>query len=352
MNTQTIKTLAKEVGFDLVGISPPELLEAAKERFCRWTDGGLFGTMDYMQRSRARRLNPDSFFEGARSVIVVGLNYFNGPFAAGGRPGSGRVSRYAWGADYHTVLTGRLAELARLIKEGVPDGFRYKISVDTAPVLERVFAYQAGLGFIGKNTLLISQECGSWIFIGCLFTNLALDYDRPVAMGCGGCRKCIDACPVGALSEPGILDANTCICALTIEHRGAIDETRAGRMAFRIFGCDVCQEVCPMNAGAPLTKNRFFLADCGTGPFLDPDEVFSLRDSEAFSARFKDSPIARTTFFGLLRNACIVAANTGRREYVPALQNIGRSSQLPDWLRITAQHSLARLAAQPSGRSV
>jgi epoxyqueuosine reductase len=238
---------------------------------------------------------------------MLAMNYATqGPAAAG--PGRGRVSRYAWGpADYHDVIHGRLAHLADWLREDWP-GARVRGVVDTAPLMERDFAQLAGLGWVGKNTLLLNRELGSWFFLAALLTDVELPYDQPHANDhCGTCRACLDACPTNAFPEPYVLDATRCISYLTIELRDAIPRELRSGIGDWVFGCDVCQEVCPWNSHAPAANEPAFRPQSDSHP-LDLMALFFLDDA-AFRARFRHTPLWRPRRRGLLRNAAIVLGN-------------------------------------------
>jgi len=300
--TESVKALALELGFDLVGIGsadPPEHGAALVE----WVDAGRAGGMAYIGRRLAERLDPQRVLPGAASVVTVALNYFQGD---GGDPSWQAVARYAWGRDYHDVMAPRLERLADFLREAC--GARSRGYVDTGPVQERDLAARAGLGWIGKNTMLLHPELGSWFFIGVLLTTARLEPGAPLPDRCGSCRACLDACPTGAFVAPYVLDARRCISYLTIEHRGAIDPLLADQMGDWQFGCDVCQSVCPWNRKAPVTKEAAFVPE---EPYPSADALLEM-DDEEIRRRFSGTPLSRPKPAGLKRNVAIARANHRR----------------------------------------
>jgi len=263
--------------------------------------------MAWMARTASQRRDVQKVLPGARSVIVVAKNYFAPRPKA--HPCGGRVSRYAWGRDYHRVMAKPLRRLARYISELQP-GAQWYVSIDTGPVAERAWAERAGVGWIGKNGLAIRQGLGSWFFLGVVITTAALAVDSPAMPHCGTCQRCLEACPTRAIVEPGVIDARRCIAYHTIENRGAIPEELACRFGDWLFGCDVCQEVCPWNRSARVTTDPAF-EPRPENACIDPGEVFSM-DEAAFAARFAGSPIRRATLDGLKRNGRIVIGNGDR----------------------------------------
>jgi epoxyqueuosine reductase len=312
-----IKSEAQRLGFELVGISPAQL-PPHEESFAEWLRRGFAGEMDYLQRGEEVRRNPQTLMPWAVSVISVGMNYFT-PFV---RPGlsadpKGWISRYAWGDDYHDVIKSKLERLLELVRDGHDGWVEGRVFVDSGPVLERGVAGLAGIGWIGKNTHIISPEKGSWFFLGELFLSLPLAYDQPIRERCGRCELCLKACPTGAFVGPYVLDARRCISYLTIELKGPIPHHLRALMANHIFGCDICQEICPYNVKAlPTTETSFAPRDGLYAPDLIP--LLSLT-SEEFRRRFHNSPIRRAKRRGLLRNVAVALGNLKSREAVPAL---------------------------------
>jgi epoxyqueuosine reductase len=311
-----IKAEARRVGFDLVGIAPA-LTPTGFDHLHAWIERGYAGEMEYIPRREEAYEHPRGVLDGVRSVVVVGLNYRTAdpPQVA---PGECRVARYAWGAaDYHDVIKERLKSLAGFVHERHP-GCRTRAVVDTAPLLERDFARLAGLGWFGKNTMLLSKHAGSFFFLAALLTDVELEPDAPHETShCGTCTRCLDACPTDAFPKPGVLDARRCISYLTIELRSPIPTELRPGMGDWLFGCDVCQDVCPWNRKAPLSNEPAFQPMPGRHP-ADAAELLTL-DEAAFRERFRHTPLARPKRAGLLRNAAIVLGNTGDPRFVPVL---------------------------------
>jgi epoxyqueuosine reductase len=321
--TAALKDEAANLGFDLAGVCPAVSPPGAS-RFDDWLAAGYAGEMSYLvERAEAHR-SPIHVLDGARSILMLGLAYRTvEPSRAG--PGEGRVSRYAWGADYHAVVRAKLRVLADLHRRLTP-GAAIRGVVDTAPLLEREFAQMAGLGWIGKNTLVLNRRHGSWFFLAALLTTELLDYDQPhAAEHCGTCRACLDACPTGAFVEPYVLDARKCISYLTIELRRDIPPELREGVGDRIFGCDVCQDVCPWNRHSKTRGAAGFEPRSWSNP-VALAELFAL-DEGAFRDRFRGTPLWRAKRRGLLRNAAIVLGN---RPYGPALPALIRGLSDPE----------------------
>jgi epoxyqueuosine reductase len=312
-----IKQAAQQLGFDLVGISPVQLPPHG-ESFAAWLRDGFAGELGYMSRTEALRQDPHELVPWAQSIISVGMNYFTPsarPDSAAGA--AGWISRYAWGDDYHDLIKARLERLLEFIRFHYGEPVEGRAFVDSAPVLERDFAGVAGLGWIGKNTHLISPKRGSWFFLGELFVDLPLAYDRPIRDRCGQCDLCLKACPTNAFVGPYILDARRCISYLTIELKGAMPRHLRPLVGNHIFGCDICQEVCPYNVKAQATAEAAFGPRPGLfAPQLIP--LLSLTDAE-FRQRFRGSPILRAKRRGFLRNVAVALGNLKSTEAVPAL---------------------------------
>ena len=296
----SVKAFALDLGFDLVAIGPCESPEHGPA-FRRWIEAGHAGTMGYLERRLEERLDPQRVLPGARATVCVALNYHQGEAAdASWQP----VARYAWGRDYHDVIGPRLTRLAAHLADAA--GARSRGYVDTGPVLERDLAARAGLGWIGKNTMLLHPALGSWFFIGVLLTTADLTFDERLADRCGSCRACLDACPTGAFVAPYVLDARRCISYLTIEHRGDIDPGLHAAMAGWQFGCDVCQDVCPWNRKAPISREPEFSP---TERYPDADVIAGMDDA-AIRERFRGTPLLRAKASGLRRNAAIFRENS------------------------------------------
>ena len=297
--TESVKALARELSFDLVAVGPADPPEHGPA-LRRWLEAGHAGTMGYLERRLEERLDPARVLPGARSTLCVALNYYQGePPDPSWRP----VARYAWGRDYHDVIGPRLERLAGYLAEAA--GARSRGYVDTGPVLERDLAARAGLGWIGKNTMLLHPRLGSWFFIGVLLTTAELAHDEPLADRCGTCRACLDACPTHAFVAPYVLDARRCVSYLTIEHRGDIAAEAHAGMAGWQFGCDVCQDVCPWNRKAPVTREASFEP---AAPFPAATAMAAM-DDETLRRRFTGTPLLRAKPSGLRRNAEIYLDN-------------------------------------------
>jgi epoxyqueuosine reductase len=302
-----VKAQAYGLGFDLVGITTPSRAEHA-DAYERWVEQGRAGEMAYMTRDVPRRGDTRVAVPVAKSVIVVGMSY-------GGREPSGPVARYARGDDYHDVMMERLRALHEWIASHIGVTVAGKAYVDTGPILERDLAQRAGLGWIGKNTNLISPRAGSFFFLGSLFVDLELAPDAPfTADRCGSCRRCLDACPTGAFVEERVLDARKCISYLTIELKGAIPEELREPIGELIYGCDICQDVCPWNVRfAQELKEPAFAAReaiAGKDARTLAREILAMSD-EDFRTAFRGSPMKRAKLRGLKRNAAVVLANIG-----------------------------------------
>ncbi len=311
-----LRAAARDVGFDLVGIAPA-VTPTGFSRLQAWIEQGFAGEMHYIPRREAAYEHPRHVLEAVRSVIVVAMNYrTEEPLPR--QANAGRVARYAWGtADYHDLVRSRLLQLADRL-HAVSPGCRTRAVVDTAPLLERDFARLAGLGWFGKNTLLIDKHQGSDFFLGAVLTDVELEYDRPHETAhCGTCTRCLEVCPTDAFPEPYVLDARKCISYLTIELKTQIPvELRTG-VGEWLFGCDLCQDVCPWNRKAPRTAPAEFapLADRNPASALD---ILQLTEAE-FDRRFGKTPLARPGWTGLRRNAAIVLGNVGDSRAIPVL---------------------------------
>jgi epoxyqueuosine reductase len=314
--TSLVKAQAYGLGFDLVGIARLGAAETAAA-FDEWVAHGYDGEMEYLARTAAKRRDTRLPVPGATSAVVVGMNY-------GGTEPQGPVARYARGDDYHDVMLEKLRELHGWIGERLGREVRGKAYVDTGPILERDLARRAGLGWFGKNTNLISPQLGSFFFLGALLVDLELEADAPFeADRCGSCTRCLDACPTDAFVGPRQLDATRCISYLTIELKGAIPESLRERMADLLYGCDVCQDVCPWNVrfSRDLREPAFEARPAirGKDARALAREILAM-DDEAFRWAFKGSPMKRAKLRGLKRNAAVVLGNVGAQEDVPVLE--------------------------------
>ncbi|HVQ39243.1 MAG TPA: tRNA epoxyqueuosine(34) reductase QueG [Pyrinomonadaceae bacterium] len=299
--SQLIKQRALAEGFELVGIVPAEILNEPHERLTEWLARGYHGAMQWMARDPDMRADPGRLFPPARSVIVVAKNYFT-PGKHHDDRATGKVSRYAWGDDYHDVIASGLRSLLAGIKEEVPEA-EGKVCVDIQPMMDKAWAARAGLGWIGKHTNLITTEYGSWVFIGELLLNLELDYDDlTVADHCGSCTLCIDACPTQAITEPYVVDSNKCISYATIELRDSELPAQIGEnLEGWLYGCDICQDVCPWNRFEQMTTEDRFQPREGNVN-LDLVEMLELTP-ETYAERFRGSAMKRAKLSGLQRNA-------------------------------------------------
>ncbi len=316
-----IRAWSRELGFDAVGISGVELDED-EGHLMRWLDDGMYGEMHYMPRHGTRRSRPQSLVPGTARVISVRMDHMPPGLADGwsllDSPERGYVARYALGRDYHKLMRKRLQKLAERIRARIGD-FGYRAFVDSAPVLEKALARNAGLGWIGKHTLLLSRKAGSWFMLGELFTDLPLPVDAPATAHCGSCRRCIDVCPTGAIVAPYRLDARRCISYLTIELKGSIPEELRAPIGNRIFGCDDCQLVCPWNKFAQHTDEPDFAPRHG----LDGARLVDLFawDEDTFLRNTEGMAIRRTGYEGWLRNIAVALGNApGSDAVVDALK--------------------------------
>lgn len=347
---EKVKALALAVGFDLAGVAVAE--PTPETRFLReWLARGYSGTMEYMARRVEERVDPRRVLEGARSVIAVGLVYAEKDGTGGApdvrAPGTARVARYAGGDDYHEVMGDRLRTLVWGIEALAGRAVSSRHYVDTGPVQERVFAARGGLGWIGKNTCLIHPELGSYLFLGVVLTDLEIAPDESQPDHCGNCRLCLDACPTDALVAPYELDARRCIAHATIEDPGSIPPGQRADHGEWLFGCDICQEVCPWNrtAGAGLVdplglRERLRTREAWQGPTLQ--WVLEL-GPDAWREVTRRSALRRARHRGLLRNALVVAGNSGDRQLIPLVRKHAEGAD--SLLREHARWALERLEA-------
>jgi epoxyqueuosine reductase len=303
--SELIKTEAKKLGFMFCGIAKAEFLEAEAPRLEQWLKKDMHGEMQYMENHFDKRLDPRLLVDGAKSVVSLGLNYYSDHAQVD--PLAPKISKYAYGSDYHTVIKDKLRQLLQFINEkiGEVDG---RVFVDSAPVLDRAWAKKSGLGWIGKNTNLINKQAGSFFFLAELIIDLELEYDiEPTADHCGTCTRCIDACPTDAIVGPYVVDGSRCISYLTIELKNEIPEEFKGKMDNWMFGCDICQDVCPWNRFSVLHNE----------PAFEPHpELLSLKSddlqeitTDIFQKVFKNSAVKRTKFTGLKRNIEFLKGN-------------------------------------------
>ena len=328
---------ARRLGFDLCGIAPASLPELDRARYLLWLERGYQGEMKYMEREQRRDLR--RLLPSVRSVICAGMAY-NTPHPKSvecADTARGWISRYSWGEDYHRVLRERLEKLHEGLRREAGSPFEAKICVDTAPLLERAVAQAAGAGWIGKNTCLIREKVGSWFLLGEILTSLELEPDEPVPDRCGTCRRCIDACPTAAIVKPYVLDATRCISYFTIELRGSIPEEFRPAVGRHLFGCDICQDVCPWNSKAPVMSLPEFQPrpvptvdgerQSGEEPappntFNPPLEWLASLSEEEFRRAFRRSPIQRARYRGMLRNAAVAMGNSRLERFRPLLERL------------------------------
>ncbi len=329
-----VKQAATNAGFDLSGIAPvadsPEL-----QAFPAWIAAGRAGEMKYMEsrneKGQLKRASLSHVAPWAKSVIVCAINYnTDHPYSTATKHATrGWISRYAWSAeDYHDAVLRRLKQVEAALREATAESdpeLMTRSYVDTGPIVERVAAKYAGIGWVGKNTCIINQKKGSWLFLAVILTSLELHPDLPAPDRCGSCTRCIEACPTDAILEPYQLDSNRCIAYLTIEKRGPIPEDLRGGIGRHVFGCDICQDVCPWNRKAPVTEKPEFAPRPGlVNPALD---WLAEMSADQFKRTFQGSPIRRTKHSGFLRNAAIAMGNSGDPRFLPALVKLASNSE-------------------------
>ncbi|HWN65509.1 MAG TPA: tRNA epoxyqueuosine(34) reductase QueG [Candidatus Binatus sp.] len=321
---------ARELGFDSCRIAACAAPGHASE-FRTWLREGAAGEMSYMEHGEEKRCDPQKVLPGARSIVVVALNYWQGESATPKAFGAaeGRIARYAWGEDYHEVISHKLDKIDNFLRRF---GGRQKLYVDTGPILERDHAAQAGIGWHGKSTMLIDTQLGTWFFLGEILTTLELPPDPPQRDRCGTCERCIKACPTGAITAPHRLDARRCISYLTIELKSSIPVELRPLIGNRIFGCDDCLDACPWNRFAQASRETAFSARPSTTGMLLRDYL-KLNDVE-FRALFRNSPIKRIKRRGFLRNVCVALGNVGGLADLSALNEAASD---PD--ELVAEHA-------------
>jgi len=310
--TYRIKLKAIELGFSEIGLARAELMAEEGRRLREWFVLGYHASMRWLERDVEKRIDITKILPNAKSVICVALNYFT-PSRSSNRPAHGKISRYAWGDDYHLVLTKRLEKLYEFVKSEIPS-VSGKIYVDTGPVMDKAWAAKAGIGWMGKHTNIITRKFGSWIFLGEILIDAELEYDTPMLNYCGDCTACLDACPTQAIVQPYMLDASKCISYLTIEHRNELPKEIVSYFQNWVYGCDICQDVCPWNRFQRETKE----------PAFQPrEENIELKltelaemSQEEFDRRFRRSSIRRTKHSGLTRNAKAVLESFGDKAHL------------------------------------
>jgi epoxyqueuosine reductase len=318
LTSDVIKTHASELGFDLCGIAAADGFRELRV-LREWIDRGYAGEMGYMARTADRRADVRAVMPSARSVVALGTLYnTDRPYSTEiDDSGEAIISRYAWGDDYHDVLGARTAALRDRMTDQHPGPLETRVYVDTGPVQERVYAQQAGLGWVGKNSCLINPELGSWLFLSEILCSLRLDPDPPGLDQCGTCTLCLDACPTGAFPEPGVLDATRCLSYLTIEAKGTIPTEQREGLGNHIYGCDVCQDVCPYNDTAPISADPVWQP---RAPLDRPrlGELWARSDTE-LRAAIRNGPMTRVRVKRLRRNLAVAIGNSGDVEAVAAL---------------------------------
>ncbi len=308
-----VAAFARGIGFDSCRVAPCSPPPHANE-FRTWLEDGAHGEMHYMKRGAEKRSDPQRVLPGAKSIIVLALNYWQGNFRRSQTAATGRMARYAWGDDYHDVITAKLDKIDNFLREF---GGEQKCYVDTGPILERDHAAAAGIGWHGKSTMLVDPKLGTYFFLAEILTTLELSPDAPQRDRCGTCERCITACPTGAIAAPHRLDARRCISYLTIELKTSIPVELRPLIGDRIFGCDDCLDACPWNRFAQVSRESAFAAQRSTIGMALRDYL-DLND-EQFRQMFRYSPIKRIKRSGFLRNVCVALANVGDESDLPAL---------------------------------
>ncbi len=318
--TEQIKAHAQRLGFELIGVTPAEESQTIR-LYEKWLENGYAGEMGYLEKHLQLKRDPRHCLPEAKSVISLAINYYtlDPAQALVENPSRGQISRYAWGDDYHEIIRAKLRKLAAFIDETGSKKLKQKIYVDTGPIIEREYAQKAGIGWIGKNTNFINWQSGSWYFLAEILVSVELEYDWQLPRGsCGTCTLCIEACPTDAIVAPNVLDSRLCISYLTIELKDSIPRELRPQMDNLIFGCDICQEVCPWNSMAtPATEPGFHPREENITPKLL--SLINMTQAE-FSKCFKNSPIKRAKRRGFLRNVAVALGNWGNRRAVPALK--------------------------------
>ena len=351
MCLETIRKASWELGFDHCALAPLESPERDQSAYLDWVAAGSAGEMAYMTREPVKRLRPSATFPEATSVLTLGVSYYQGPFPEKPGPAYGRVARYAWGLDSHTVIMERLEKLLTQVREILGDAGAAFLAVDTKPLLERSLAEQAGLGIVGKNTLLIIPRSGtarfhvgSWVFLAEILLSVGTEAPlKKQTNACGTCTKCLTSCPTNAFEGPYRLRADKCISYLTIENKGAIPLDMRPQMGDWLFGCDVCQEVCPFNARSFETRWPELKSDRGTGAWVSLKEILETTDAAAFKNRFAGTPLSRPKRRGLVRNACVAAGNSGDASLLTPLRALADDPE--PLVREHAAWAVARLEA-------
>lgn len=326
--TARVKEQARRLGFDAVGVIRVEPMTDEECRYLKWTEEGMSADMAYLRRQPTLRARPNELVPTARSLISLAVNYYSGEFDPL-KPGEGRIARYAWGLDYHEVILPKLWALVASIEDLVGRSIKARCFVDAVPLLERAVARRAGVGRIGFNSCLITDQFGSWVFLSDILLDVELVPDEEDTRVCLSTLDCIVDCPTGAIPEPYVVDARQCISYQTIENRGVIPRAVRPLMGDWLFGCDVCQEVCPHNRMLPKTTWKEFHPESGVGKTLSINEALSIHSDDIFRHRFRHTAVLRTKRRGLVRNAAIVAANTKYEPAIPLLKSLVQSDPDP-----------------------
>ena len=346
--TSELEARARAEGFDAFGVAAAERLDRDARALEAWLRGDRHAGMAWLARDAAQRGDPRLVLTGCRSVVVLALNYYPGEDVARVPAGRAKVALYARGRDYHRVIRGKLRRLCDWLEEA--SGLPARGFVDTGPVLERAWAERAGVGWIGKNGCLLTRDRGSWLLLAEILTVADLGPDGPPHEEfCGSCTACIDACPTAAIIEPGVVDSNLCISYWTIEHRGAIPEARRAGIGEWIFGCDVCQDVCPWNHKSATQAAREALGPREDLRGLDPREILGLDEAE-FRRRFSGTALMRAKWEGMRRNACVVLGNRRDRAALAALAEVHAADPDPV-IRSHAAWAIERAETDDESRS-
>lgn len=324
LSITALTSIARSLGIPLIAVTDASPLSSEEQRLRAWQERGCAADMKYMMRDPSLFVSPARLLPGARTIITFGFPYDRRP-AADRKDGFGRVARYAWGRDYHAVAKNLLSRFVNESSESCGQRIEARIFSDAVPLLERAIASRAGLGFAGKNTCLISRDFGSRLFLGEVLWNIEVNLEgekkEPAGACAAACSRCVSSCPTGALEREYTINAGRCISWLTVEKRGIIPDDLCPLIGDRIFGCDACQDVCPLNSHSETQKPAIddFAFESGAGQFLDLEMVLGIRSESAFNARFSGTPIFRAKREGLLRNAAIVAANTSAESVLDSL---------------------------------
>lgn len=346
---EKIKQYARKLGFDIVGITTAEPFLRDEQAAVERVRQGFMDGLNWYTEERVRRANrPQALLEGAKSVISLAISYNTGDPTPDNGALTGKIARYAWGDDYHNVIKKRLRGFAEGLPEAAGQPVKTRIFVDDGPMNDRAAAERTGVGWFGKNTNILTPSHGSWVFLGQVITDLELEPDAPLKKTCGSCVRCIDACPTGAIVAPYVLDNTRCISFLTIELRGPIPRELRPLVGDWVFGCDICQDVCPVNRKAqeslePAFRQRHDFSAPTLMPLLELDD-------EGFRERFRNSPVKRAKRVGLQRNVCVALGNIGDPQAVPALNKALNSAD--DLVRMHAAWALGRIGGKEAVRAL